>query len=189
MAKPTVGEMGKVMEQCTTDENVLADFYESQGEKEKAREFRVKYLEYQVNGQNYIAAIEHARAHKLLSFDEMQKLARTYCISQMYEHPWEALEIARDFQLRDLIKKAAVRYGEYILNFKEHDIAPALQIARNERADDIDFRRRTAKEAFKRYIRIKRPSMLLPLIEEFKEFFNVIEVGLAEILNKSTDEK
>lgn len=178
--------MGEVLENCTDDPEILAEFYEAAGMKEKAKEQRLKKLKQLLAENQYEAALNYG--HGLLSTDELYDIARKWCEDILEERPWEALEVALRYGFKELAHKAAIRRSEDILASRGHDIDPALEIARKERKNDKDYCKRASHEAFGRFINSRNFYRLPGLVTEFRCFFNEEEVALAKKL-ANTEER
>ena len=172
----------KVLRQFTDDTETLAEFYEARGKPLAASAERMLVV-YQFRGEGkYADAVRYAKQHNVIPLDKLRELAREWCEAVMEQQPWEALELAREYHFPELAKKAAVKRSEDILVNPGHDVEPAVDMAKKERADDTDYCRRAARHAYGEYIRLRHFSELPRLISQFRSFFSEEEIDLADVL-------
>lgn len=193
---PRIEELLIILRNHTDDAETLAEFFEAVAENEidattvtalrllETAE-RTKVFTKLWRERNYRNALNYARARNLYAEKFLQgHFAREWCEAVLKERPWEALEVAREFNLPELAHRAAVKRSEDILASRQ-DVEPALEIARHERADDEDYKRRAARHAYRHHIHLRNFSSLPRLVAEFRPFFSDIEADLAEFLARA----
>ncbi|MBI2054563.1 MAG: hypothetical protein HYT39_00475 [Candidatus Sungbacteria bacterium] len=177
-------ELEKVFRHCTTDPELMAGFYEAAGVPALAHVERKKVLKAMIAKQDFAGAVHYHQAHNVLSFPEFRDLlVRQYRWWLGKKQPFTALEVAREHNLTELAREAAVIWGEEILRGKGHSLDALLKIARCELADDKRFQKRAARLVFRYWVRSPQHHGSLPrLVSEFRPYFSDVEADLAEFL-------
>lgn len=186
----SVDQMAEILKGLTDDPETLAEFYEASGDTAQGRAERRKKFETLFAEDQHRNALKYAKEHSLLTAAEEVEFARRWCEAVMEEEPWEALEVARNYNLIELALQAAVRRSEQILSCKQ-DASPAIDIARRERADDAEYCKRAARHAFAQAIRLRNFREAWQLTREFwiRGAFTAEEHELAWSLARAEEER
>lgn len=171
-------QLQEILETHTDDLDVLALFAEATGDVELATESRVSKMREHVEEGQYAVAVRYAREHRI----DYRWIIDTWYASVLEKRPWDALKIAREYKLGKRIYEAAVRCSEHTLEHPNYDVGSALEIAREERAHEEEFRGRVARRAFGQFIRHNHFSQLPDLVHEFMSHFSDEEIELANLL-------
>jgi len=186
----TTQQLYELLKTHTRDTETLALFLEFSGDAEAARKERLAHLQELTEHGAYGNALGYAGEFNLLSMAERAEIARKLAEKELADkRPWEALRLARQYNLPEITQQAALQRSEDILSHPGCDVGPALEIARQERASDEDYRQRAVRHAYSHYIQTGNFSSLENLVSEFRSYFTELEIELAERLQKADQER
>ncbi len=181
--------MREMLEGFTDDVETLVEFEKATGRRWKARERCRQHFFGLVKAGECAKARRYAEQNPdFITYRDLKEMIRAWVVKLMDSQPGKALKLAREYNFPDLILQAAVKRSELILA-EHYDVDPALEIARQERADDEDYRKRVAHHAFGNFIKHRNFSRLPSLVTEFRSFFSDEEAELAEVLARAEKQR
>lgn len=201
----TMAEIEAVVKAHTDSDEILAGFYEACAQQawrgtpsgmlpeeylRLASDARLRIFKRQLESENFANAAQYAEEHDFRPPGGWTAFATQWVQATIADRPWEALNVARRYNLGDLAHEAARKEGKRILASSGHDVARALEIAKRELHYDTDFRKRAARRAFAQCIVSGNFFCSLPgLVAEFREAFSEAEVAAADFLGRAEKER